>query len=269
MDITLLKQILEGAILAANEPVSFERLKQIFTETDAVTDKQIKEAIALLIQDTENRAYELKEVASGYRFQVKSTFSPWLIKLWEEKPQKYSKAVLETLALIAYRQPVTRTEVEEIRGVTSSTHIFKTLQDREWIKVVGHKDVAGRPGLYATTKAFLDYFNLRSLEELPTLSEIMDLDKVDESLGHQLELSLALQSISVENSEETAMIEEGTITEKTEKTEETEETVSTISLAHLTQQFAKKLEDNHLQEISDLDQELDEECVEPLEYETT
>jgi segregation and condensation protein B len=250
--------------------VSFERLKQLFTETDTVTDKQIKEAISLLTEDLEHRAYELKEVASGYRFQVKSTLSPWLIKLWEEKPQKYSKAVLETLALIAYRQPVTRTEVEEIRGVTSSSHIFKTLQDREWIKVVGHKDVAGRPGLYATTKLFLDYFNLRSLEELPTISEIMDLDKVDESLGHQLELSLALQSMSVDSLEVTDTHHEDTQIEETE-VEKTEATASSISLAHLTQQLAKKFEDTEKSSInhtSDLDETVDAESFAELECET-
>jgi len=201
MDKTQLKLILEGAIFAAGESVTIERMTKLFAEEDQVTVNQIKEALAELQEDCAERAYHLKQVSSGYRFQVNADLSQWMVKLWEEKPPKYSKAVLETLALVAYRQPVTRAEVEDIRGVTSSSHIFKTLMERDWLKVVGHKDVPGRPSLYATTRQFLDYFNLKNLEELPTLTEIMDLDKVAEKFGEQLEL------ITDEESEEQAQIE--------------------------------------------------------------
>jgi segregation and condensation protein B len=130
---------------------------------------------------------ELSEVASGFRFQINSEFGPWIGLLQEDRPQKYSRALLETLAIIAYRQPVTRGDIEDIRGVAVSSHIMKTLQEREWVRVVGHKDVPGKPGLYATTKQFLDYFNLHSLEQLPPLAEIRDLTEVALSLVHEQE----------------------------------------------------------------------------------
>jgi len=182
MEMKQLKNILESAIFAAGEPVTIERLQKIFSEEEGINAQHIKQALDELKNDCENNVYHLKEVGSGYRFQVDKDFSPWLVKLWEEKPPKYSRAVLETLALVAYRQPVTRPEVEEIRGVSSSSHIFKTLLERDWIRVIGHKDVPGKPSLFATTKQFLDYFNLQSLEELPTLSEVMDLDKAAQQL---------------------------------------------------------------------------------------
>jgi segregation and condensation protein B len=128
------------------------------------------------------RGFELAEVASGWRFQVATDLAPWVNRLWEEKPQKYSRALLETLALIAYRQPITRSDIEEVRGVAVSSHIIKTLAEREWIKVVGHRDVPGRPSLYATTRQFLDYFGLKSLEELPTLGELKDIDSLNQAL---------------------------------------------------------------------------------------
>lgn len=183
-----LKKILEGAIFAAGEPVTIERMMKLFAEEEQVTVKQIKEALDELQEDCQDRAYHLKAVSSGYRFQVNADLSEWMVRLWEEKPPKYSRAILETLALVAYRQPVTRAEVEEIRGVTSSSHIFKTLMERDWVKVVGHKDLPGRPSLYATTRQFLDYFNLQNLEDLPTLAEVMDLDKVAKQFGDQLQL---------------------------------------------------------------------------------
>lgn len=223
MDMTLVKKILEGAILTAGEPVSFERLKKLFEAEQEITDKQLKEALQLLTEECKARSYQLMEVASGYRFQVMEDLSQWIIKLWDEKPPKYSKAVLETLALIAYRQPVTRAEVEEIRGVTSSSAIFKTLQDREWIKVVGHKDVPGKPSLYATTKLFLDYFNLKSLEDLPTLPEVLDLDGVEQTLHAQLTLSL-----NVDNNKPPIL--------------QTAETDTLSPLAKLTEQLAEQFE---------------------------
>jgi segregation and condensation protein B len=133
-------------------------------------------------EDYQARGYELKQVASGYRLQVKQEFSTWVGRLWEEKPARYTRALLETMALIAYRQPITRGEIEEVRGVSVSSNIIKTLLERDWIKVLGHKDVPGKPTLYGTTKEFLDYFNLKKLDELPTLAEIRDLDSIHPEL---------------------------------------------------------------------------------------
>ncbi|NNM58296.1 MAG: SMC-Scp complex subunit ScpB [Legionellales bacterium] len=167
-----IKCILEAALLAAADPLPLDRLLGLFDESDHIDAALLRPLLVELAENCQTRSYELKQVATGYRFQIKSEYSSWLVKLWDEKPAKYSRAVLETLALIAYRQPVTRAEIEDIRGVTGSSAIIKTLMDREWIRVVGHKDVPGRPGLYATTKLFLDYFNLKSLDELPTLAEL-------------------------------------------------------------------------------------------------
>ena len=173
-----LKHILEAALLAAGRPLTLDQMQQLFPEEGARPDKaQLREALAELAEDYRDRAVELKEVASGWRIQVRAKFSPWVNRLWEEKPARYSRALLETLAIIAYRQPITRGEIEEIRGVSVSTQIMKTLLEREWVRVIGHRDVPGRPAIYATTKAFLDYFNLKSLDELPTLQELRDLDE--------------------------------------------------------------------------------------------
>lgn len=207
MEMNQLKAILEAAIFAAGEPVTIERLAQLFDESETVTPAMISQALQALGEDSASKVYHLKEVATGFRFQVNPDYSQWLIKLWEEKPSKYSKAVLETLVLVAYRQPITRAEVEDIRGVTSSSHIFKTLMDRDWVKVVGHKDVPGRPSLYATTKQFLDYFNLQSLQDLPTLAEIMDLDKAAEQLIVGQQLELPVDEAEPMDSEQTMMAE--------------------------------------------------------------
>lgn len=175
MDEQRLKLILEAALLAAAEPLSLERMQKLFAGEEEIPDRQaLRQALAALASDCDMRAYELKEVASGFRFQIRQSLAPWVNRLWEERPQRYSRATLETLALIAYRQPVTRGEIEDIRGVSVSSNIIKTLLEREWIRVVGHREVPGRPALYATTKAFLDYFNLKSLEELPPLIELKD-----------------------------------------------------------------------------------------------
>lgn len=174
----LLKQIIEGAILAANQPLSVNRIIELFEEEFAPTKEAVLVALNELVAANEGRGFELKEVASGWRYQVRDSLAPWVNRLWDEKPQRYSRALLETLSLIAYRQPITRGDIEEIRGVAVSSHIIKTLLERDWIKVVGQRDVPGRPSLYATTRQFLDYFNLKSLEELPSLSEIRDLDEI-------------------------------------------------------------------------------------------
>jgi len=178
-----LKQIIEAAIMAAGEPLTIDKLLTLFVEEkEPPTRDAVKTAIQQIIDECATRGIELKKISSGYRFQAKQDFAPWISLLWEEKPARYSRALLETLVLIAYKQPITRGEIEHVRGVAVSSHIIKTLLERDWVKVVGHRDVPGRPALYATTKAFLDYFNLTSLEELPTLAEIRDLDKISAEL---------------------------------------------------------------------------------------
>lgn len=168
--------------MAAGEPLSLKRLESLFEEDQAPGKDELREALEAISLACTDRGFELKEVASGWRLQVREDLAPWVNRLWDEKPQKYSRALLETLALIAYRQPITRGDIEEIRGVAVSSHIIKTLTEREWVKVVGQRDVPGRPSLYATTRQFLDYFNIKSLDELPTLSEIRDLDELNASL---------------------------------------------------------------------------------------
>lgn len=182
MDAELLKKIIEGALFAAGQPLNIERLGLLFDESDRPDTAALRAALEALMADYEGRGIELKEVASGFRFQVRQDTGPWVSRLWEEKPSRYSRALLETLALIAYRQPITRSEIEEIRGVSVSSHIVKTLIEREWIRVAGHRDVPGRPALFATTREFLDSFNLKTLAELPSLSEIRDLDRINEEL---------------------------------------------------------------------------------------
>ena len=159
-----------------------KRLMGLFPEDGHPGRDAIKAALDLIQKDCEDRSIELKEVKSGFRFQVRQTYADWVAKLWEEKPARYSRAAMETIALIAYRQPITRAEIEEVRGVSVSTQIIKTLLERDWVKVVGHRDVPGKPALYATTKNFLDYFNLKSLEDLPTLAEIRDIDSINAEL---------------------------------------------------------------------------------------
>jgi len=183
MDVQQLKLIIEGALLAAGKPLPLERIEALFNEGDQPEPELIKAALADLEQDCANRGFELKKVASGYRFQVRQELSEWVSRLWEEKPQRYSRALMETLSIIAYRQPITRGDIEKIRGVAVSTQIVQTLLEHEWVRVVGHRDVPGRPALYATTKQFLDYFNLSSLEQLPPLSEIRDLEEINRGLS--------------------------------------------------------------------------------------
>ena len=180
-----LKQIVEAALLAAGRPLSLDQILALFEEREQPEKKALREVLASLKEDYQGHGIEVVEVGSGYRIQVRAGLSPWISRLWAERPPKYSRALLETLALIAYRQPITRGEIEDIRGVSVSSNIIKTLTEREWVRVVGHRDVPGKPALYATTREFLDYFNLKSLNELPTLAEIRDL----ESINRELELS--------------------------------------------------------------------------------
>jgi len=178
----ILKNIIEAAISAAHKALSLDKLLSLFVEQDAVDKSMIHDAIEQLAQDYQGRGIELIEVSSGFRFQVVSSAAPWVSRLWDEKPQKYSRALLETLALVAYRQPVTRGEIEEIRGVSVSSQIMRTLVEREWVRIIGYRDVPGKPAMYASTRTFLDYFGLKKLDELPTLAEIRDLDTIDAEL---------------------------------------------------------------------------------------
>jgi len=177
-----LKPILEAALLAADRPLSLDHLLALFDEAEQPERRLLREVLDSLAADCEGRGVELREVASGWRYQVRRDYAPWVTRLWEDRPPRYSRALLETLALIAYRQPITRAEIEEIRGVSVSSNIVKTLLEREWVRVVGHRDVPGRPAMYATTRQFLDYFNLKSLEELPPLAAIRDLDVISAEL---------------------------------------------------------------------------------------
>lgn len=182
MDEQQLKNVIEAVLLAASEPLGIDKFVQLFPEENPPERDAIRAALQALSEECAGRGVELKEVGSGFRYQVRSEMAHWVSKLWEERPPRYSRALLETLALVAYRQPITRAEIEEIRGVSVSTQIMKTLQDRDWVRAVGHRDVPGKPAMYATTKAFLDYFNLRSLDELPTLAEIRDIDRINGEL---------------------------------------------------------------------------------------
>lgn len=181
-----LKLIVEGALIAAGGPLTLDQLLGLFGEEERPERDQVLGVIRELEADFASRGIEIAEVAGGYRVQVRASVAPWVARLWDEKAPRYSRALLETLSLIAYRQPITRGEIEEIRGVAVSTNIIKTLTEREWVRVVGHRDVPGRPALYATTRKFLDYFGLRSLNDLPPLSEIRDPDSF---LGDELALS--------------------------------------------------------------------------------
>lgn len=190
MNLQQLKNIIEAALLAADHPLSIDQLAALFTPAqqsiiaqdaqsitiDPPTHGELRQALTALQQECESRGIELKEVSSGYRFQVKQALAPWVSRLWEERAPRYSRALLETLALIAYRQPITRAEIEDIRGVAVSSNIIKTLQEREWIRVLGHREVPGRPALYGTTREFLDFFSLTGLGDLPTLAELSRLD---------------------------------------------------------------------------------------------
>jgi len=174
-----LKHILEAVLLAAGEPLSLSRMATLFDTRDAPSSSDLNKALEELAVDLQGRGIELKEVASGFRLKTRAELMPWISRLWEEKPQRYSRALLETLSLIAYRQPITRGEIEDVRGVSVSSNIIRTLQEREWIRVVGHRDVPGKPALFGTTRAFLDYFDLTSLDDLPTLAEIRDMANLE------------------------------------------------------------------------------------------
>ncbi|MBV7550083.1 SMC-Scp complex subunit ScpB [Pseudomonas sp. PDM26] len=171
-----LAPLLEAFLLASGKPQSLESLFELFEEGERPEPPVFKKALAILAKSCDGRAFELKEVASGYRLQIREKFAPWVGRLWEERPQRYSRAMLETMALIAYRQPITRGEIEDVRGVAVNSNIVKTLMEREWIRIVGYRDVPGKPAMFATTKAFLDHFNLKNLDDLPPLAELRELE---------------------------------------------------------------------------------------------
>ena len=178
-----LANIVEATLFAAGKPLTLAQVREVFEEHERPDSDSVKEAISELQERYASTGLELVQVASGYRFQVRQSLSDWVGRLNEERPQRYSRALLETLALITYRQPITRGEIEEIRGVAVSSNIVKTLQERGWIRIVGHRDVPGRPAMYATTRQFLDYFNLKSLDQLPPLAEVRDFETLNAELG--------------------------------------------------------------------------------------
>jgi segregation and condensation protein B len=219
----LLQRILEGALLAAGKPLTVEELGALFDQSERPSNDAIRATLALIAEQCTGRGFQLREVASGFRFQVIQDVAPWIARLWEEKPQRYSRALLETLSLIAYRQPITRGDIEDIRGVAVATNIIKTLLEREWVRVVGHKDVPGRPAMYATTRKFLDYFNLQNLDDLPSLAELRDLDSMN--------TELALEGVDTEL---VALDAEADTTAEEAEAETETETESTTSVAEAT-----------------------------------
>ncbi|ABC31435.1 segregation and condensation protein B [Hahella chejuensis KCTC 2396] len=194
-----LTQLIEAMLFASDKPLTVDQLMTMFVEDFTPPQRdEIKAALKKLTAVYADRAVNLVEVASGYRFQVRDEFAPWVGRLTEERPQRYSRAMLETLAIIAYRQPITRGDIEDIRGVAVSSQIMKTLQEREWVRVVGHKDVPGRPALFATTRQFLDYFNLKTLDQLPPLAEVRSLEEIGRALELDLQANAADASETME-----------------------------------------------------------------------
>ena len=192
MNSDFLRQILEAAILVSDKPMDVSHLEKLFDEKERPHRDEIRAALDEITTDCRDKGFELVKVSSGYRFQTKQSLSAWVSRVWEEKPKKFSRAMLETLVLIAYRQPTTRGDIEAVRGVSVSSDIIRVLDERGWIRVVGHRDVPGKPELLATTKEFLDYFNLKSLDQLPSLAEIKDFTDVDPAL----ELLMPVDSLS-------------------------------------------------------------------------
>lgn len=190
MNSTTIKNVVEAALMVAERPLRLEGLVSLFEPHERYHSlrESIREALDALREDYAGRGVELNEVASGFRFQARPELAPWINRLWEERPPRYSRALLETLAIIAYRQPITRGEIEDLRGVGVSTAIIRTLIEREWIRIAGHRDVPGRPAVYATTPQFLDYFNLKSLSELPSLAEPREIESSSQDLFAALEL---------------------------------------------------------------------------------
>ncbi len=204
-----IKNIIEAALMVSTQPLNVKRLMNLFEENKTIQPNRdsIKKAIIDLQKDFEGRGVNLVEVASGFRFQADDEYADWVNHLFDERPPRYSRALLETLSIIAYRQPITRSEIEDIRGVSVSGTITKTLLEREWIKVVGHRDVPGRPELLATTKSFLDYFNLKKLSDLPPLEDIKDFDSINPDLFDALEKELGKDNNQTDDNETASVID--------------------------------------------------------------
>ena len=195
-----LTQVIEAILLSASRPLDIQEIERVFPDNESPTREEIRQALTEIEEQCLDRGVELKKVSSGYRLQVRQDLSVYVAKLWEERPQRFSKATLETLALIAYRQPITRGEIEEIRGVTIGTQLMRGLMERGWVKIVGQRDVPGRPSLYSTTKEFLDYFGLQHLRELPELPELPDLQSLDMELPLETDTSaLDLDEVPVQS----------------------------------------------------------------------
>lgn len=268
-----LQRILEAAIFVAGHPLSKTDMLKLFDENDQPETSDISAALCALQEKYHESGLELRELASGFQFQAKTELSPWLVKLWEERPKRYSRAFLETLALIAYRQPVTRSEIEEIRGVTVSSDIIKTLMEREWIKILGYKEVPGKPALYGTTKTFLDHFSIKSLDQLPTLAEIKDLESQEAKLHVQLELD---QAISTENANHTDQSETADESEQhqseQENADEVAESISSQALENADEVLEQEqensdevLEQDQSEELENSDEVLEQDQSEALE----
>ena len=191
MDPDLVRRIIEAALLAAQRPLSLAQMVELFPEDAPAPADAIAQAIESLRADCAERGVELVEVASGFRYQVRSEMQPWVSRLWVERQVKYTRATLETLALIAYRQPITRGEIEQVRGVAIHSNLIKTLEEREWVRIVGHRDVPGKPALYGTTRNFLDYFGLKNLDQLPPLAELREIAELDPELPFEAAPTIA------------------------------------------------------------------------------
>ena len=191
LELALIRRIIEAAMLAAQRPLSLAQLAELFADDSSVTSAVIAQAVQALRDESAGRGIELVEVASGFRFQVRADMQPWVSRLWVERQVKYTRATLETLALIAYRQPITRGEIEQVRGVAINSNLIKTLEEREWIRVVGHRDVPGKPALFGTTRTFLDYFGLKSLDQLPPLAELREIAEIDPQLPFEAAPTIA------------------------------------------------------------------------------
>ena len=198
MEAKQLKNALDAILLTTEKPLPIDKLVLFFRPEDVVNRNDVKVALESLEEATQNRGFELVKSATGYRYKTREEYKQWVSQHWEEKPKQYSRALLETLALIVYRQPITRAEIEEIRGVAVSSHIVKTLQEREWVRIVGHKEVPGRPSMLGTTRQFLDYFNLSTLNDMPPLADIQDID----SLYPELNLKASVEEGVAEGSQQ-------------------------------------------------------------------
>ncbi len=245
-----LEQIIEAAILVAGRPLTKADIQKLFEESEQPDSSMIQTAIQSIQDRYQNSGIELREISSGYQFQARTEYSPWLVRLWEERPTKYSRAFLETLALIAYRQPITRAEIEDIRGVAVSSNIIKTLQEREWIRVIGYKDVPGKPALYGTTKQFLDDFNLKTLDQLPTLAEIKDLEAQEEKLQVQLELThdealTNTEEPSTNTIEQTSAVNQSETSDELPIANDTNESITPVEIIEEHDTSPETLESHH------------------------